>query len=599
MRMATGRLRRNPIGTALHGTVRPGARPGLSLLILVCCGPVAMAQTADLIIAGGTIRTMEAGAPVVEAVAVIGSEIVAVGSGAAIGRLVGPKTRQIRLEPGQLAIPGLIESHAHFLGLGESLMMLDLSTAKNWEEIVGQVREAAEKAGPGEWIVGRGWHQSKWNQPPEGAAGDGYPDNRGLDLAAPNHPVLLTHASGHMGIANSYALRIARLDPASQPPAGGEFLRRGDGSLTGVLRETAQGPVQQALALDARRSTAAERSARLARAVSLAGRECWRNGITSFHDAGTPVSGCDELRRMALRGELPVRLYVMVRDQPEVIEARMADLRSVGLGGEFLTIRALKRSIDGALGPHGAWLLAPYADLQGSAGLNTDSLELVRESARLALRFDLQMCVHAIGDRANRETLDLYADLLGPHARRSDHRWRIEHAQHLHPDDVGRFGQLGVIAAMQGVHCTSDAVFVMQRLGALRAEQGAYVWRDLLDSGALICNGSDAPVEKIDPIASFAATVLRKLPDGTLFFPDQCLTREEALRTYTVDAARAAFEETRKGSLAPGKLADFTILSQDIVTCDGDVLGETKVLYTIVDGKVVWERDPVPESGGE
>ncbi len=553
------------------------------------CEPVRGWQ-ADLIVTGGTIRTMELSRPVVQAIAVVGDEIVAAGSVGEIADWAGPDTRIVRLQNGQTAVPGLIESHGHFVGLGESLMMLDLSTAKTWDEIVEQVRVAAASAPAGSWIIGRGWHQAKWDTPPERSI-DGYPDNQELSAAAANHPVLLTHASGHMSMANDYALRLADLNPDSLAPSGGEFLKTAAGELSGVLRETAQGPVQRMLARDQMKMSKEESAARFAMAVRLAGEECWKNGITSFHDAGSSLSTVQVLRDMAVARQLPVRLYVMVRDTPEMIAERMPKLRATGLGNEFFTVRALKRSIDGALGPHGAWLLAPYADLPGSTGLNTDSVELVRATAEVARKLDLQLCVHAIGDRANREVLDMYEEILGDAAMHLDHRWRIEHAQHLHHDDIPRFGKLGVIAAMQGVHCTSDALYVPQRLGALRAENGAYVWRSLLDSGAVICNGTDAPVEKIDPIASLAASATRRLGDGSVFFPQQCMTREEALRSYTIDAARAAFEETRKGSLVPGKLADITILSADPVACSDDELARTEVISTIVGGKIVWSRN--------
>ncbi len=560
----------------------------LGFAVTLAASIPAFARQADLVITGGTIRTMDASQPVVDSIAIIGNEIVATGSAAKIGELVNVQTKIIRLEPGQIAIPGLIESHGHFLGLGESLMMLDLAGAKKWDDIVEQVREASETAPPGSWIIGRGWHQSKWSEAPAGSIG-GYPDSRGLDMAAPNNPVLLTHASGHMSIANGYAMRLSGMDTNSQPPAGGELLRREDGELSGVLRETAQGMVQRALAQDSAKMTAEESMAKLERAVQLAGEECWKNGITSFHDAGSSVSSTRQLQRMAMQHRLPVRLYVMVRDSPEMIRERISLVKSIGLGDEFFTCRSLKRSIDGALGPHGAWLLAPYADLTGSSGLNTDSVEVVRQTAELAAENGLQMCVHAIGDRANREVLDMYEELINKKTLRGDHRWRIEHAQHVHPDDIKRFGELGVIAAMQGVHCTSDAIFVLQRLGALRAEQGAYVWRSLLDSGAVICNGTDVPVERIDPIASITACVTRRLADGATFFPEQCMTREETLRSYTIDAAWAAFDETRKGSLVPGKLADITILSRDIIDCSDDDLPKTKVVQTIIGGKVVFE----------
>jgi predicted amidohydrolase YtcJ len=254
-------------------------------------------------------------------------------------------------------------------------------------------------------------------------------------------------------------------------------------------------------------------------------------------------------------------------------------------------MRAIKVSIDGALGPRGAWLLEPYSDLPGSTGLNTVPVEQVRAIADLALKHDYQLCVHAIGDRANRETLDVFERAFAARPGGGQAlRWRVEHAQHLHPRDIPRFAQLGVIAAMQGIHCTSDAPYVLARLGATRAEEGAYVWQSLTKSGAVISNGTDAPVEDIDPIASYHATVSRKLADGTRFFPDQRLGRLEALRTYTLNAAYSGFEESLKGTLTPGKLADVTVIDKDILTMPEDDIPTARVSMTIVGGKVAYRR---------
>jgi predicted amidohydrolase YtcJ len=274
---------------------------------------------------------------------------------------------------------------------------------------------------------------------------------------------------------------------------------------------------------------------------------------------------------------------------------RLAATRVVGHANHHLTVRGIKRSIDGALGSHGAWLLEPYADLAASAGLNTVPIDEVEACARLALEHDVQLCVHAIGDRANRETLDIFERFLpeGPDGEggKADLRWRVEHAQHIHPDDLPRFAQLGVIAAMQGVHCTSDAPWVLRRLGPERAESGAYMWRDLLDSGAVVTNGTDAPVEDLDPIASYYSTVTRKRSDGMVFFPDQRMTRMEALRSYTIACAYSAFEEDLKGSLEPGKLADVVVLSRDILACPDDEILGARVDLTVVGGEVLFQRD--------
>lgn len=550
----------------------------------------AQALVAERIVQGGTILTMDPSRPEVEAVAMARGRIIATGSLREIASFIGPETEVLQMEPHQMALPGLIEGHGHFLGLGESLMMLRLSDAETWEEIVDRVARAAAITPPGQWIIGRGWHQSKWKEPPQPNV-EGYPTAKRLDEVAPNHPVLLTHASGHMSIANGYAMRLAGVTEQTQPPEGGEILHDAAAQPIGVFRETAQALITQAQARDDQRLTPEQRVQRLRQAVELAGRECLQHGITSFQDAGTPVSELRWLRRQALAGELPVRLWLMVRDDLDAVERELPGLKAVGLGNDFFTVRAIKLSIDGALGPHGAWLLEPYQDLPTSMGLNTVPIETVERAAGLALKYDCQLCVHAIGDRANRVTLDIFERALASHPSPVNRRWRIEHAQHLSPSDIPRFGKLGVIAAMQGIHCTSDAVFVIQRLGNLRAKTGAYMWRSLLDSGAVVTNGTDAPVEDINPFPSLQATITRRLADGTQFFPEQAMTCEEALRSYTIDCAYAAFEESSKGSLTPGKLADMIIIDRNLLTCPAETIGQTQVLKTILGGQVVYARN--------
>jgi predicted amidohydrolase YtcJ len=553
-------------------------------------GPAAADEKkADLVLLGGKVVTVDPKRPTAEALAVRGDRIVAVGSDKEIGAMVGDATRVIRLQ-GRLAMPGFIEGHGHFVGLGQAKMMLDLSKAKSWDEIVKQVEAAVRAATPGDWIVGRGWHQEKWDRKPEPHV-NGYPTHDALSRVSPKNPVLLTHASGHMNFANAEAMRLAGVDASTQAPRGGEILRDKDGKPVGVFRETAQGLVTRARAAAQRNLTAEQRRQNLLKAIELAGEECLAKGITSFQDAGSSFETIDVFRKLADEGKLKVRLWVMVRDDNERMARRLADYRVIGHGSNHLTVRAIKRSIDGALGPHGAWLLEPYDDLPASTGLNTSSVESIRETARLALAHDYQLCVHAIGDRANRETLNLFEEAFKSAPNKEGRRWRVEHAQHLHPADIPRFAKLGVIASMQGVHCTSDAVYVLQRLGLRRAEEGAYVWRSLLDSGAVVTNGTDAPVEDVDALASYYASVTRKLPSGTAFFPKQCMTREEALRSYTRDGAYAAFEEDLKGTLTPGKLADIVVLSRDILTCPEAELLKTKVVYTIVGGKVLFAAE--------
>jgi predicted amidohydrolase YtcJ len=318
-------------------------------------------------------------------------------------------------------------------------------------------------------------------------------------------------------------------------------------------------------------------------------------GVTSFQDAGSSFEDVALMKSMIDEGRLHNRLWVMIRPgatdpfSPAFATA-LAQGRTIGYGDGFLTVRGIKLSIDGALGPRGAWLLEPYTDHPGTKGHNTVPVETVRQTARLAMAHGYQLCVHAIGDRANRETLDIFEEAFTANPGQGDLRWRIEHAQHLNPADIPRFAQLGVIASMQGVHCTSDAPFVPARLGTKRAEEGAYVWQKLMRSGAVVSNGTDAPVEDVDPIASYYATVTRRLPDGSVFYPDQRMSRLEALRSYTVNAARAAFEEDLKGTITVGKYADVVVLTKDILSVPDEEIREASVAYTIVGGKVRYRR---------
>jgi predicted amidohydrolase YtcJ len=291
---------------------------------------------------------------------------------------------------------------------------------------------------------------------------------------------------------------------------------------------------------------------------------------------------------MAANRELRLRLWVMLRDSNRALAPRLDSYRSIGAGNGYLTIRAIKKYIDGALGSRGAWLLEPYTDKPDSVGLATETPEEIERTAELAIAHHYQLCVHAIGDRGNREVLNIYERVFREHPDQKNLRWRIEHAQHLNAADIPRFGQLGVIAAMQGIHCTSDAPYVLLRLGEERAEEGAYVWQKLMKSGAVVGNGTDTPVEDVSPIACYYASVSRKLKDGTRFYPDQRMSREEALKSYTWNNAYAAFEENQKGSLSVGKLADITVLSRDILTIPEDEILSTDVVYTIVGGKVAY-----------
>lgn len=512
-----------------------------------------------------------------------------VGDDDGVSHHIGPETRVIELD-GRLAIPGFIEGHGHFLSLGDSKMILDLTVARSWEEIVAMVASAAAEAEPGAWIRGRGWHQEKWDEEPVPSV-EGAPVHTSLSGVSPENPVILGHASGHAAFANAKAMELAGLSRSSVNPPGGELVRDSDGNLTGLLRETAQRAVSEALSASKSGRSPEEVEATRRRMVELAGVEALSKGVTSFHDAGVSFETIDFYQQLEQEGVLPVRLYAMVRYQSnEEMAARLPEYRMTAEGNDFLTVRSIKRQIDGALGSHGAWLLEPYEDLPESVGLVLEPEEEIAGTARVAMEHGFQVNTHAIGDRANRRVLDIYEEVFEANGMPADLRWRIEHAQHLHPDDIGRFAQLGIIAAIQGVHCTSDGPWVLKRLGSERAEEGAYVWRKLIESGAILGNGTDVPVEAIDPIASYYSSVSRVMRDGGAFYPEQKMTREEALRSYTLNNAYAAFEEDLKGSLEVGKLADITVLSQDILSVPEVEIPKTQVDLTIVGGEVRFER---------
>jgi predicted amidohydrolase YtcJ len=540
---------------------------------------------ADLVLINGKVVTVEDSPAQAEAIAIVGDRIADLGSTADIKRHVGPKTQVIDLK-GQLLIPGFIEGHGHFTGVGQAQLNLNLMKTDSWDEIVAMVAEAVKTAKPGQWIYGRGWHQEKWTRTPEPNV-EGFPTHHALSKVSPDNPVLLTHASGHATFANAKAIELSGVTGHTPNPPGGDFLKDAEGNPTGLFRETASRLIRSGAGEPP--LTPAERSARARRALELASQEVLSKGVTSFQDAGSSVADVDLMKQLIDEGKINVRLWIMLRMNNQALAANLAKYRMVDYGNGFLTVRGIKKSIDGALGPRGAWLLEPYSDKPGDTGRNTTPVEEIRDAAKLAVEHGYQMCVHAIGDRANRETLNIFEELYKANPGK-DLRWRVEHAQHLHPADIPRFGQLGVIASMQGVHCTSDAPYVTARLGARRAEEGAYVWQKLMKSGAVVSNGTDAPVEDVDPIASFHSTVSRRLKDGKVFYPDQRMSRIEALKSYTLNGAYAAFEEGSRGSLKPGKYADMVVLSKDIMTVPEDQIPTAEVMYTIVGGKIRYKK---------
>jgi len=539
--------------------------------------PGLAADTADLILRNAVVHTVDPARPRAQAVAIRGSRILAVGSDESVGALAGPGTR-LRDLNGRTVVPGFDDSHAHLLGIGYARLDVDLMGATSFAQVVARVAEAVTSRSPGEWIRGRGWHEEKWTVAAAGSV-RGFPTHDALSAVSPDNPVALTRADGHAVLVNARALEALGITGETPVPEGGEIVHDAEGQPTGIFVDNATALV-----------TPGERTAtETRRALALAMEECVAKGVTSLTDAGATVDTLDLYRAYAARGDLRIRINAMAAGL-ETLRALAGP--EVGLGDGFLTIRSVKAYADGALGSRGAALLEPYADDPGNTGLLVTPPEVLLETAREALARGFQMGTHAIGDRGNRIVLDVYEAAMTERKDLGDPRFRIEHAQILDEDDIPRFGRLGVLAVMQGIHCTSDRPWAPKRLGSDRVEEGAYVWRKLLATGARILNGTDAPVEDLSPIANFYATVTRQDPSGQPpggFDPDQRLTREEALRTMTLEPAYGSFEETEKGSITPGKVADLVVLSQDILSVPDDRILDTEVLATIVNGKILYE----------
>lgn len=542
-----------------------------------------------MIISGGKIYTVDDKNPTVEAVAVANGKIVFAGTLAEAQKYKGEQTQAVDLQ-GTTMTPGFIESHGHIMGLGYSEMELNLMDTKSWDEIVERVKMAVSKAKPGEWIIGGGWHQDKWDTKPEKMV-NGFQTHHKLSEVSPNNPVYLGHASGHAGFANAEAMRISGVNQmsierlAKDLGEGGEIIRDNLGNPTGLFNERAQTLISKYIPENTEETEA--------KALDLAMNACARAGITSFHDAGASRKEIALFEKFRAENKMKTRLYVMVTGRdPELVYEWIRKGPEID-SANFLTIRSIKLNCDGALGSRGAWLLESYTDRSGWFGMPTISMDTVMSVSRAGLKAGFQVCSHAIGDRANREILDRYEIAFKENPGIADHRFRIEHAQHVHPQDIPRFGKMGVIAAMQAIHLSSDRPWAIDRLGEKRIVEETYVWQDLIKSGAMIINGSDVPVEPISPIASFYSSVTRKTltgePEGG-YEPKQKMTREQALRSYTLDAAFGAFQEKDLGSIEVGKTADFTVFSQDIMTAPDDQLLSTQIAKTIVNGKIVYEN---------
>jgi predicted amidohydrolase YtcJ len=561
----------------------------LIAVILFECSP--KHETADLVIYGGKIYTMDSTRSIVEGVAVSGGVIKFAGNSDEAKQWITDKTQVIDLK-GKTMTPGFIEGHGHLMGIGYNELNLNLMGVESFEEIVSRVKEAASKLSPGEWIVGRGWHQDKWTSKPEGMI-KGFPTHQELSKVSPNNPVYLEHVSGHAALVNAKAMELAGVNQLSREnlstvnTEGGEVIRDDMGNPTGLFNE------DPAMILITKHIPE-DSEERNRKALKLAIETCHKNGITGFHDAGEPRKIIELFKAFKKEDTLDLRLYVMITGfDRELVNEWLRHGPEID-PDNWLTIRSIKLNCDGALGSRGAWLLEPYTDRPEFYGMATYSLDTVLVTSQKALAAGFQVCSHAIGDRMNREILDRYElAIKGNPLKASDHRFRIEHAQHLHPNDIPRFGKLGVIPAMQAIHMSSDRPWAIERLGEKRIKEGAYMWQSLLKSGARIVNGTDAPVEPVNPIPCFYASVSRKTlkrePEGG-YEPNERMTRDQALRSYTLDAAYGGFQEKALGSIEVGKLADFTIFSQDIMTVSEDQILNTVVETTIVDGKVVYTK---------
>ena len=557
----------------------------LSFIVLMACNNQSN-DTADLVLNNAQVYTVNKNQPNAEAIAVKDGKILFVGTNEEVKKFIGDKTEVIDAA-GQFVMPGIIEGHGHIHGLGSSLVNLNLMNVKNWDEIVALVAEAVKKAKPGDWIIGRGWHQEKWNPSPA-KNHLGYPYHEELDKVSPDNPVLLTHASGHSSYVNAKAMELAGITSATPNPDGGDIVKDKNGVIVGVLEERAQGLVGRVYGQWADRQSEEVQKAKWAESLKLAEQECLKNGVTSFQDAGSSFKQVAWMKELAQQNRLDVRHWLMVRDGNASLRANANVFPIVNEGNGHLTVKAVKVSLDGALGSYGAWLLEPYTDRTGFYGQNTFNVDSLKAIADFCWTNNIQLCVHAIGDRANKEVIDIFSDQI-KNQKDKDHRWRVEHAQHVHPSEVPRFKEWNVIASMQGIHCTSDAPFVPKRLGDKRSEEGAYVWQSFLKAGVVVNNGTDVPVENIDPIANFYSSVTRNMKNGVAFYPAQKMSREEAIYSYTMANAFAAFEEKEKGSLEVGKYADITVLSNNLITCKDEEINSTKVMMTIVGGKVKYK----------
>jgi predicted amidohydrolase YtcJ len=548
----------------------------LAALFALAVHPLtAQQQPADVVVLHGRIYTADGARPVVDAMAIRGGRVVFVGDERGARSLIGAGTRTLDLA-GRTVIPGMTDAHAHVTGLGEALRNVDLTGTSSYDQVIARVVERARSTPKGEWVIGRGWDQNDWGD-------TRWPTHEALSRAVPDHPVYLERVDGHAGLANAMAMQKAGVTRDTKDPSGGSVERDAQGNPAGVFVDNAQGLVGRAIPASTRAQTK--------EAIKAAIAEMHRWGMTGVHDAGSSAEVLGIYEELGREKALDIRMYAMISDDAATIDAWIKRGPQSGLYDGMLWVRSIKLYQDGALGSRGAALLEPYSDDPRTNGLLVSAPAHIQEVAIRALRAGFQVNTHAIGDRGNRLVLDSYEAALKA-VPTADHRFRVEHAQILNYDDIPRFAELGVIPSMQASHQTSDMYWAANRLGETRL-RGAYAWRSLLGSGVIIPNGSDFPVEAVNPLISFKSAVSRQdargWPAGG-WYPEQRMTRDEALKSMSLWPAYAAFQENELGSLAAGKRADFVVLDQDIMRVPDAVLLDTGVISTWVGGRLVYER---------
>jgi predicted amidohydrolase YtcJ len=555
----------------------------LALLTLVCGAVAVAAQTtnpAELLFVNGNVYTVNEGQPRAQALAVRDGLIVFVGSNEDAKKYKGKGTRTVDLK-GRTVVPGLIDAHYHLAGVGQREMTLNLEGTTSVDDFLAKVKARVDQAKPGEWVTGRGWIETFWKP-------QAFPTREQLDRIAPNNPVYLVRADGHGAVVNSAALKVAGITKETEAPFGGEIMKdKQTGEPNGMLLDRAQGLVTRHLP--------APSPADLEQALILGARRSVELGWTQVQNAGVSWSEVELMKRLLSERKIKLRVYEAIRGPGEDADRLLREGPQVGLFDGRLTVRTIKVSFDGALGSKGAALLENYSD-HDTAGFLTYRPGELSPMFEAALRKNIQIETHAIGDRANREILNLYEQAFNEvppiqRTERGDPRWRVEHAQIVHPDDIPRFKKLGIIPSMQPSHAVGDLHFAPSRLG-LKRLAGAYAWQSFIKQGSIVPGGSDAPVERGEPMIEFYSAVARKDQKGFAgegWHPEEKVTREQALKMFTTWAAYAAFEEKQRGTIEVGKAADLTILSADIMQIPEAEILKTKCVMTVINGEVVFE----------